>query len=152
MPERAAAAAQAAALRAGVLAAQDAVRRCTLRSPVDGTIVRLNRREGEFSGSSTGTVLMVVADLSRVVVRAEIPDEAAAAVRVGQRVVVWVDGNSARFPGRITELAGQMGRKSARSLDPSDRFDRDVREAIIGFDAGHPPAVIGLRVNVGVVP
>jgi hypothetical protein len=47
-----------------------------------------------------------------------------------------------------------MGRRSARSLDPTDRFDRDVREVFVDFDAGQSnlPTLVGLRVMVGVRP
>ena len=45
--------------------------------------------------------------------------------------------------------AGLVGRRTARSLDPADRFDRDIREVRVQLDGPAPPALIGLRVNVG---
>ncbi len=50
------------------------------------------------------------------------------------------------------ELANVMGRRTARSLDPTDRFDRDTREALIGFEQGSPPPLVGLRVMAGFLP
>ena len=56
-----------------------------------------------------------------------------------------------RWRGRVTSLSSVMGRRSARSLDPTDRFDRDTRDAVISFDGPAPPALVGLRVMVGIL-
>ena len=140
-------AAQAEARAAGALAGQ-----CSLRSPIDGQVLQILRREGEFSGASQGTPLIVVGDLSRLIVRAEITERDAARVRIGQAADVWIEGASPRWHGRVESMAQVMGRRSARSLDPTDRFDRDVREAFIQLEGPLPPALVGLRVMVGVKP
>lgn len=150
--DRDAATAGASAARAMAAAAAAQARQCNLVSPIAGHVLQILRREGEFSGASQGTVLMVVGDLSRRVVRAEISDRDAALVRAGQAVDVWIEGRPQRWPGHIASLAQVMGRRSARSLDPTDRFDRDVREAFVEFDGAMPPALVGLRVMVGARP
>lgn len=142
-----------AAARAGLAQANGAralASQCLMRSPVDGTVLQIFRREGEFSGASQGVVLAVVGDMSTRIVRAEITERDAARVRPGQAVDVWIDGDSRRWHGRVTSLAGVMGRRTARSLDPTDRFDRDSLEALIAFDGDAPPPIVGLRVMVGV--
>lgn len=125
---------------------------CNLRSPIDGEVLQILRREGEFSGASQGTPLIVVGDMTHLVVRAEINERDAAGVKVGQRAEVWIEGSATRWPGHIGSLAQVMGRRSARALDPTDRFDRDVREAFVVLDGPLPPALVGLRVMVGVKP
>jgi HlyD family secretion protein len=140
-------AARAEARAAAALAGQ-----CSLRSPVQGQVLQILRREGEFSGASQGTPLIVVGDLSRLIVRAEITERDAARVRPGQAADIWIEGASPRWHGQIETMAQVMGRRSARSLDPTDRFDRDVREAFIRLDGPLPPALVGLRVMVGVKP
>jgi multidrug resistance efflux pump len=146
--ERRAAAARAEKANARADAARADVERCTLRAPIAGTVARVLRRSGEFSGASTGTPVVVLADLSNLMVRAEIADRDAPRVALGDRALVSIDGQPGRWPAHVIELASQMGRRSARSLDPTDRFDRDVREALLQFEGPLPPAVIGLRVNV----
>ena len=146
----AAADADAAAQSAAAMAALR--NRCTIRSPINGQVLQILRREGEFSGASQGAPLIVVADVSRLMVRAEINERDVAAARIGGQVEVWIDGNDQRWRGRITEIAGIMGRKSARSLDPTDRFDRDMREAFVTIDGPMPPALVGLRVMIGILP
>jgi HlyD family secretion protein len=141
--------AAARASHADIAVAQSLAAQCTLKSPISGHILQILRREGEFSGASQGTPLIVVGDLSQLIVRAELNERDAAKVREGQAATVWVDGKAERWQGRVTQMAGVMGRRSARSLDPTDRFDRDVREVFIAFDTTPPPALVGLRVTVG---
>ena len=126
-----------------------ALHQCELRSPVDGQVLQVLRREGEFSGASQGTALLVVGDMRRQIVRAEVGERDIAGIARGSPAEVWIDGSPRRWKGHVTELAAVMGRRSARSLDPTDRFDRDVREAIIQIDDPDLPPVAGLRVTVG---
>ena len=147
--ERVAAAAGARAQRGQARAASAALNQCELRSPVDGEVLQVLRREGEFSGASQGTPLLVVGDMRQRIVRAELGERDIAGIALGSPAQVWIDGTPRRWNGHVTELAAVMGRRSARSLDPTDRFDRDVREAIIQLDDPDLPAVAGLRVTVG---
>ena len=142
----AAVAAHAHAVAAGKLADQ-----CFVKSPISGVVLQILRREGEFSGASQGAPLLVVGDLSQLVVRAEIGERDAAQVHLGQRAEVWIDGGGQHWLGRVVHVASIMGRRSARSLDPTDRFDRDIREVFIAFNSGTPPALVGLRVTVGLL-
>ena len=139
------------AARAQANAAAKLADQCVVKSPTSGVVLQILRREGEFSGASQGAPLIVVGDLSRLIVRAEIGERDAAQVHPGQRAEIWIDGGSQRWPGRVTHVASIMGRRSARSLDPTDRFDRDIREVFITFDSSTPPALVGLRVTVGLL-
>jgi len=86
-------------------------------------------------------------------VRAEVLDRDAAAIRPGMRADVWLDETPGRWTGRVVDGALLVGRRTSRSLDPADRFDRDVREVRVELDGAQskagPPAIVGLRVNVG---
>jgi len=129
--------------------AKSEVAKCELRSPTAGTVLRLYRREGEFSGAGRGDPLVVVGALDRIMVRAEFVERDAFRVRLGAPVDVWLDGNPQRWRGRIAVAGDLMGRRTARSTDPAERFDSDVLEAKVVFDRDTPPALVGLRVNVG---
>jgi multidrug resistance efflux pump len=142
----------AAVQRQRTAAAQQAkseVAKCELRSPTAGTVLRVYRREGEFSGAGSGDPLVVVGALDRIMVRAEFVERDAFRIHLGAPVDVWLDGNSKRWRGRIAVAGDLMGRRTARSTDPAERFDSDVLEAKVVFDHDAPPALVGLRVNVG---
>lgn len=149
--EVAEAATAAVAAHAHAAAAAKLADQCFVKSPISGEVLQILRREGEFSGASQGTPLLVVGDLSHLVVRAEIGERDAAQVHPGQRAQIWMDGGGQRWSGRVVHVASIMGRRSARSLDPTDRFDRDIREVFITFDGSTPPALVGLRVTVGLL-
>ena len=95
--------------RAGVAAAQQGVHqaRATLRqasedlsrttivAPLDGKVVQLNAREGEVVVSGTmntpGSVIAVIADLSEILVEAEVGETEVVNVKVGQAARVKID-------------------------------------------------------------
>jgi multidrug resistance efflux pump len=149
--EKAAARAELAMAGAQVREAQAEVAKCELKSPIDGTVLRVFRRAGEFSGASQGEQLVAVADLSSMIVRAEIDERDASSVAVGMRAEAWVEGQDPRYAGTVTEVAPLLGRRTARSLDPADRFDRETIEALIALEGRDAPRQIGLRMLVGVL-
>jgi multidrug resistance efflux pump len=148
--EIAAAQARTATAYGALETAQSRANQCILRSPISGQILQILHREGEFSGASQGTPLIIVGDISQLIVRAEVNERDAALLKPGQAAEIWIDGQAQHWPGTVTHMANVMGRRSARSLDPTDRFDRDVREAFIAFTGNNPPALVGLRVTVGI--
>lgn len=137
-------AAASEARAATALAAQ-----CILKSPIKGEVLQILRREGEFSGASQGQPLIVVGDMRNLAVRAEVNERDAELIRIGQPVDIWIEGRSRKWRGRVSNMASIMGRRSARSLDPTDRFDRDIREVLIDFTDKAPPPLVGLRLMVG---
>lgn len=147
--ERRMAAALAQQRQAAAEQARAEVEKCELRSPAAGTVLRIYRREGEFSGAGRADPLLVVGALGRIMVRAEFIERDAFRVHPGAPVDVWVDGDPRRWRGRIAVAGDLMGRRTARSTDPAERFDSDVLEAKVVFDGKAPPALVGLRVNVG---
>lgn len=146
-----AAGARARAARAQLTRARALLDQCVLRSPIDGVVLAILKREGEASGASEAAPVAIVGDLDHLIVRAELNERDVARVRAGQRAEIWTEGGG-RWRGHVTRLAGVMGRRTARSLDPSDRFDRDVRETFLVIDGAAPPALVGLRVTVGFMP
>ncbi|OYU14013.1 MAG: hypothetical protein CFE37_13055, partial [Alphaproteobacteria bacterium PA4] len=148
--EQRAAAATARQRQEAAAEAAAAAAKCTLRSPIAGTVLRIHRREGEFSGASQGAPLIVVGALDRIMVRAEFVERDALAVRIGAPVTVWIDGDARRWTGHIAVAGALMGRRTARSTDAAERFDGDILEATIRFAGAAPPPLVGLRVNVGI--
>ncbi|MFM5931924.1 MAG: HlyD family secretion protein [Novosphingobium sp.] len=144
-----ASAATATARHNEAAAAQALYAQCKVTSPIDGEVLQILRREGEFSGASQGAPLIVVGDLGKRIVRAEVGERDAARIAIGDKAEIWIDGSSRRWKGSVSEVASVMGRRSARSLDPTDRFDRDIREVIVAIDGTDLPAVVGLRVTAG---
>ena len=87
------------------------LRKTVITSPVDGEVVAVNKEEGEMAVVGTintpGTVIMVVADLSQMLVKAEVDETEVVRVRPGQRVRVKVDAYpDSVFPGVVERIGG----------------------------------------------
>lgn len=97
---------QAAAMLAQ---AENDLARTTIVSPIDGKAVQLTAREGEVVVTGTmnnpASVIAVIADLSQILVEAEVGETEVVAVRVGQKARVQVDAvPDKEYSGRVAEI------------------------------------------------
>jgi len=77
---------------------------CTVRAPLDATVLRRLVEVGELAGQGTG--LYVLSDLSLVHLTIYVPETDLGRIAVGQPAEVRIDGNDGRiFPGRVSYLA-----------------------------------------------
>ncbi len=123
--------------------------KCFVRSPLSGSVLRVNLKAGEAFSTIMPKPIFTVADVSRFRVRAEVDERDIGAVRLGQKALIRAEGfPDAPIAGEVTWLASTMGRKTALSTNPAEKTDRDIREAIVDFDPGGRTLVVGLRVTV----
>jgi HlyD family secretion protein len=97
---------------------QDDLNKCRYSAPMDGTVSRLNVEEGEMAVVGTmnnpGTVLLSIADLSRMEVEVEIDETDIVDVRLGQVARVKVDAfPDTSFAGTVTEIANTAVTRSS---------------------------------------
>jgi HlyD family secretion protein len=99
--------------RAGLASAEQAVEQARLRlaytqlhAPFSGTVVTKVAEQGEYLGA--GSVVLTMADLSRVWVRAFVPEPDLVRVARGDRVRVSVDGlDGQAFTGQVGFIADE---------------------------------------------
>lgn len=134
--------------QARISEAEARVDQCDLRAPSHGTVLRILVRPGEAVSQLSGTPMVMMADLSRLRIRAEVDEQDAPRVRrsARARISAGQDDRDA-MPGVVTWIAPAMGRKRVTSPDPDDHFDRDVREVLLDVSADARLAV-GQRVVV----
>jgi len=126
--------------------------KCLIRSPINGTVVRINLRAGKAFSTIAPRAIVTLADLSEQRVRTEIDERDLDKIHPNQRVRITAEGFSQRFGGKVAWTSLMMGRKTARSTDPADKSDRDILETIVVPDRGTRQLSIGLRVVVGFLP
>ena len=91
--------------------ATDDLARTTIRSPMDGVLIQLDAEQGEtvVPGSTNlpGSVIMTVADMSRLLAEVEVSEIDVVGVELGQTAEVTVDalGNDDPEIGRVVEIA-----------------------------------------------
>jgi len=127
---------------------QEKAAKCVVRAPINGTILRVIRREGESFSTASGTPIITLANLSGRRVRAEVDERDVGRVRIGQKVLVSSESYAGRrFQGTVSTLAAAMGKKSVITGDPADKADRDILEVTAKLD-GANTLPVGLRVTV----
>jgi len=94
---------------AGLHSAAEDLSRTTIVSPLDGKVVQLNAREGEVVVTGTmnnpGSVIAVIADLSQILVEAEVGETEVVSVRLQQPTKIKVDAMPDReYHGHVVEI------------------------------------------------
>lgn len=131
-----------------VSVAMEKLKKCTIRAPISGTVLRIMARVGESYSTLLSRPLFSLADDSVRRVRAEVDEWDVGKVKLGQRTIVSADGFPGRqFDGRVIELGHVMGRKTVLSGDPTEKADRDILEVIIELDQSAKELPVGLRVT-----
>lgn len=95
--------------QAGLRSAAEDLSRTTIVSPLDGKVVQLNAREGEVVVTGTmnnpGSVIAVIADLSQILVEAEVGETEVVSVRLLQPAKIKVDAMpDHEYHGRVVEI------------------------------------------------
>ena len=146
--EKSKADADVTAAEKNVSVATEKLKKCTIRAPISGTVLRVMAKVGESYSTLLPRSLFSLADDSIRRVRAEVDERDVGKVKLGQRTIVTADGfPGRRFDGQVVELAHVMGRKSVLSGDPAEKTDRDVLEAVIELDQSTEELPVGLRVT-----
>jgi HlyD family secretion protein len=94
---------------ATVRQANEDLSRTTILSPLDGKVVQLNAREGEVVVTGTmnnpGSVIAVIADLSQILVEAEVGETEIVGIRPGQPARITVDAvPDKEYAGHVAEI------------------------------------------------
>jgi HlyD family secretion protein len=102
---------------AGLRQAETDLTRTTIVAPMSGRIVQLNAHEGEVVITGTmnnpGSVIAVLADLSEILVLAEVGETEVTRVRLAHRAIVEVDAIPDReYSGRVVEIGSSAAVKS----------------------------------------
>lgn len=98
------------AVGAGVTQAKEALSYTTITSPIDGVVTRINAEVGEVvifgTMNNPGTVILEVADLSTMLVVAEVDEADVGKMEVGQKAAVHVDAYpDHEFTGVVDSIA-----------------------------------------------
>jgi HlyD family secretion protein len=125
--------------RAAVVRAEDVLRNArenlrdtVIRAPITGKVIKRKVNEGEIVtagnvSTSVGTLLMVVADLSEVLVRAKVNEVDVPRLAVGQPAEIRLDAlRGAVFEGRVVRIAAAGERDANKNVVT---YEVDVRLA-----------------------
>ncbi len=131
--------------------------RTILRSPIDGTVLKIFLRPGEAVGPAP---ILQIADRRRMVALAEVYEADVKRIRLGQQARIL----SRAFPspyddsglvGTVSRIGKTIARPELKSLDPLAPADRHVIEVRVDLDAADSQVAgdfIHLQVEVQFAP
>ncbi len=129
-------------------AAQDNLGKCRFVAPFDGVVSALNVEQGEIVITGTmnnpGTQILIVSDLSRMVVKADVDETDVVDMRLGQKAKISVDAiPDTTFPGRVTEIGNTAKRSLTSAVEGQTNFEVEVV-----FDTNVPQVRPGMTADV----
>jgi multidrug resistance efflux pump len=129
--------------------AQRAVFECDVYAPTDGAILRLCATPGETLASQPRQPAIQFCPNVPRIVRAEILQEWADNVQVGQVATIEDDTRAAtRWKGKVIHVSDWFTHRRSILLEPFQYNDVRTLECLVSIDPGGPPVRLGQRVRV----
>jgi multidrug resistance efflux pump len=139
------------AKRTDVEKAELGVKECTVSAPAKGTVLRLSVSAGEVLGPTPHQPALVFCPDARRIVRAEIEQEFADHVAVGQTAAIQDDATLAgSWTGKVVRMSDWYTHRRSVLIEPLQYNDVRTLECIIELPAGQAPLRIGQRVRVAI--
>lgn len=126
------------------------IERRTVRAPVDGTLLQVNIRIGEFAQSGRlSTPLMLLGGTSTLHVRVDVDEHESWRVRPDRPARFYVRGNK-DINGPLTFVRFEPYVIPKRSLtgESTERVDTRVLQIVYAFDPSKLPVFVGQQVDV----
>ena len=145
-----AAKAEVASVRAQINATGVELERLTVRSPVDGEILQLNIRIGEFAQSGVlQRPLILLGNVDRLHVRVDIDENDAWRFRKNAPGLAFVRGNrELKTPIVFERVEPFVVPKRSLTGDSNERVDTRVMQAVYSFERGELPIFVGQQMDV----
>jgi len=149
-PDIALARAEIAKAEADVNAAAVEIDRLTIRAPVDGNILQVNIRPGEFAqGGVLAQPLILMGDLVRLHVRVDIDENDAWRFHSGSSAFAFVRGNPEfKTALKFEYVEPYVVPKRSLTGDSSERVDTRVMQVLYGFNRADLPVYPGQLMDV----
>jgi multidrug resistance efflux pump len=118
-----------------------------IHAPIDGTVLQLKSRVGEYYNTLGTEPILVLGDTRTLKVRMDVDERDVARIKLNANGYVTLDAYPGRrFEGKVIEIGRRMGRKNVRSDDPVERIDTKILEVVLQL-ADSSTLVPGIRVT-----
>jgi RND family efflux transporter MFP subunit len=122
----------------------------TVRAPVDGQVLQVNVRVGEFAPTGVvETPLVLLGDVATLHVRVDVDETEAWRVQAGAAATAVVRGNpQIRTPLRFVRFEPYIIPKRSLTGESTERVDTRVLQVIYSFERGELPVFVGQQMDV----
>jgi multidrug resistance efflux pump len=131
--------------------ARQGVEECVLTAPADGTVLRILVNPGEALGSQPQQPAVVFAPEGPRCIRAEVTQEFAGLVAVGQTASIEDDsGAPGSWHGKVSRIADWYAPHRSFTPDPFHLNETRLLECLIDLEPNQSPLKLGRRMRVTV--
>jgi len=136
--------------QAGIANSKTTLDRLVVRSPIDGEVLQVNIRAGEFAqAGALNTPLMLVGNIDQLHVRVDIDENDAWRFDKKNKAVAYLRGNRAfKVELELAYLEPFVIPKKSLTGDSTERVDTRVLQALYSFDRKQLPFYIGQQMDV----
>jgi HlyD family secretion protein len=129
--------------------AQVALDECSLKAPVDGTILRLLIGRGDVLSAQPRQPAVLFCPRGPRLIRAEVEQEFAPRVALGQEASIQDDNSAAAtWRGKVVRVSDWYTHRRSILWEPLQQNDVRTLECLIKLAPGQPPLRIGQRLRV----
>lgn len=144
-----AAQAETDSVRTQLQESENALEQCVLKAPEDGTVLRILVGRGTMLNAAASQAAILFRPAGPLVVRAEVEQEFASQLAVGQPALVEDEFQvKTRWRGRVQRIADWYTQRRQLSQQPPPFRDVATVECVIALDSVSPPPRLGQRVRV----
>ncbi len=121
----------------------------TVVAPRDGELLQVSVREGEYANVNPTEPLMILGEVSRLQIRADVDEQNAPQVRANQPAVAFLKGDTSNaLPLRFVRIEPYVIPKKSLTGDSAERVDTRVLQIIFELDRPKVPLYVGQQVDV----
>jgi multidrug resistance efflux pump len=126
------------------------LRRAVVRAPVDGKVLQVNVRPGEYVGTPPGQALVVLGDIHKKVhVRVDIDEHDIPRFKKGAPATASIRGTpQTKYPLRYVRVEPYVIPKKSLTGDNTERVDTRVLQVIYELDVKDRPIYVGQQLDV----
>lgn len=124
--------------------------RLTIRAPRDGSVIQVNIRVGEYASTLPKSPAIILGDIQRLQVRADVDEQNATRIRPGQKGTASLKGDpQVKFPLEFIRVEPYIIPKVSLTGSSTERVDTRVLQVIFSFNRPQdPPVYVGQQVDV----
>jgi multidrug resistance efflux pump len=128
---------------------QTEIERALVRAPVDGQVLQVNVRPGEYVGNPPGQALMVLGRAHELHVRVDIDERDVDRFRAGLPARAVTRGAARHsYPLRFIRIEPYIIPKKSLTGDNTERVDTRVMQVIYAIQTANAPVQLGEQVDV----
>lgn len=135
--------------RANLEQTETEIERCLVRAPVDGQILKIDVRPGEYVSSAPGTALILLGDLTELHLRVDIDEQDIPKFHPSTKASA-VSRGSAKFRHslKFVRIEPYVTPKKSLTGDNTERVDTRVLQVLYEMQASEEPVFVGQQMDV----